>query len=86
METRKVFTRDHNAQDKIDAVLTNPVGGIVIFAAVMFLVFQISQAWVGPWIADTLVGWIEAFMEVVAGWMAGNDLQMFFISSKYSLT
>ena len=52
VETRKVFTKDKNFQDKIDAVLTNPIGGILIFAAVMFLVFQISQAWVGPWIAE----------------------------------
>ena len=71
VEERKVFTKDKNSQDKIDAVLTNPVAGLVIFAGVMFLVFQISQAWVGPWIADTLVGWIEAFMEVVAGWVEG---------------
>ena len=71
VETRKVFTKDKNSQDTIDAVLTNPVGGLVIFAAVMFLVFQISQAWVGPWIADTLVGWIEGFMEVVAGAVEG---------------
>jgi len=71
VETRKVFTRDKNSQDTLDAVLTHPLGGLLIFAVVMFLVFQISQAWVGPWIADALVGWIEAFMEVVAGWVEG---------------
>ena len=65
VETRKVLTRNRNFQDTIDAVLTNPIGGLVIFAGVMFLVFQISQAWVGPWIADTLVGWIEIFQ----GWV-----------------
>ncbi|MBR5471345.1 MAG: ferrous iron transporter B [Oscillibacter sp.] len=69
VETRKVFTKNKNAQDAIDTVLTHPIGGLVIFAGVMFFVFQISQAWVGPWIADVLVGWIEAFMEVAAGWM-----------------
>ena len=52
VETRKVLTRDKNFQDDIDAVLTNPLGGLLIFAGVMFLVFQVSQAWVGPWIAD----------------------------------
>ena len=52
VETRKIRTSDRNYQDTIDGVLTNPVGGLVIFAAVMFLVFQISQAWVGPWIAE----------------------------------
>ena len=78
VEKRKVFTKDKNSQDKIDAVLTNPVGGLVIFAAVMFLVFQISQAWVGSWIAEGcefangfatpgLVTLIDLFKEWVAG-------------------
>ena len=74
VETRKVLTRDKNFQDDIDAVLTNPLGGLLIFAGVMFLVFQISQAWVGPWIADYLVGWIDAFKEWVGGLLdSGND-------------
>ena len=67
VERRKVLTRDRNSQDKIDAVLTHPVAGILIFAAVMFFVFQISQAWVGPWVADWMVGGIDAFKEWVAG-------------------
>ena len=70
VETRKVFTKDKNSQDKIDAVLTNPVAGLLVFAGIMFLVFQVSQAWVGPWIADALVGWIESFQEIVGGMMA----------------
>lgn len=67
VEKRKVFTRDKNKQDKIDAVLTNKFVGIPIFAAVMFLVFYISQSTVGKWIADWLVGWIEIFQNWVAG-------------------
>jgi len=67
VESRKVLTKNTNAQDKIDEILTNKWIGIPIFAVVMFLVFQISQAWVGPWLADTLVGWIETFQEWVAG-------------------
>lgn len=67
VETRKVRTKDKNAQDKIDAVLTHPIAGLIIFAGVMFLVFQISQGWVGPWIADYLVGWLESFQKWVAG-------------------
>ena len=73
VENRKVLTRDKNYQDSIDAVLTNPVAGIAIFAGVMFLVFQISQAWVGPWIADWMVGWIDAFKEWVAGALEGGN-------------
>jgi len=67
VETRKVLTRDKSFDDKIDAVLTNPIAGIAIFAVVMFLVFDISQSTLGPLLADTLVGWIEAFQETVAG-------------------
>ena len=66
VENRRVFTKDRNYQDKIDAVLTNPIIGLLIFAAVMFLVFDISQSTVGPVIADWLVGWIEAFQAWVA--------------------
>jgi ferrous iron transport protein B len=70
VETRKVFTREKNFGDKIDAVLTNKWLGIPIFAAVMFLVFQISQVWVGTPIADVLVGWLETFQEWVGELLA----------------
>ena len=70
VESRKVLTKNRNSQDRIDEVLTNPIVGIVIFAAVMFLVFQLSQAWVGPWVSDLLVGWIESFRGWVSGLMA----------------
>ena len=66
VETRKVLTRDKNIGDKIDAVLTNKWLGIPIFAVVMWLVFEISQVWVGTPIADYLVGWIETFQ----GWVS----------------
>ena len=71
VESRKVFTKDRNSQDKIDDILTNRWLGIPIFAAVMFLVFQISQVWVGPYIADTLVAWLEGFQGWVGGLMEG---------------
>lgn len=37
VEKRKVFTKNKNSQDQIDAVLTNKIVGIPIFAAVMGL-------------------------------------------------
>ncbi len=52
VETRKVLTRDYNINDRIDAVLTNPLAGIPIFVVVMFLVFYISQTTLGTWIAE----------------------------------
>ena len=72
VEKRKVLTKEINKQDKIDAILTNKWLGIPIFAVVMFLVFQISQAWLGPFIADTFVGWLESFQEWVAGLLANE--------------
>ena len=88
VEHRKVFTKDRNVQDKIDDILTQPVIGLVIFAAVMFLVFQISQAWLGPWIAEGytfengftipgLVTLIDMFKEWVAGILAQANANMF---------
>lgn len=67
-EKRKVFTKDKNIQDKIDAIITHKIIGIPIFVAVIFLVFYISQTTLGTWIADWLVGWIEAFQ----GWAGGK--------------
>ncbi len=78
VETRKVLTKDKNFGDKIDAILTNRWLGIPIFAVVMFLVFQISQTWLGAWIAEGyefsngttipgLVTLIEMFQEYIGG-------------------
>ena len=67
VEKREILTKDTNAQDKIDKFLTHPVIGIPVFILVMFLVFDISQSTFGPFLADTLVGWIETFQEWVAG-------------------
>ena len=84
VENRKVRTNQKNAQDQLDLILTNKWLGLPIFAVIMFLVFQISQAWLGPWIAEGyvfnegaenelvipgLVTLIEAFGEWVGGLM-----------------
>ncbi|MBE5927702.1 MAG: ferrous iron transporter B [Lachnospiraceae bacterium] len=65
VENRKVATKDRNVSDAIDTVITNPVAGIVIFAAVMWFVFWVSQAWLGPIVADWLCGYIDQF----GGWV-----------------
>ena len=70
IEQRKVLTKDKHFGDTIDAVLTNKWLGIPIFAVVMFLVFQISQVWVGTPIADILVGWLETFQAWVGEFFA----------------
>ena len=88
VESRKVFTKDENFQDRIDAVLTHPLAGLPIFAVVMFLVFQICQAWLGVWIAEGyefengftlpgLVTLIDAFKEWVIGLLEGANANAF---------
>jgi len=77
VETRKVLTKDFNIQDKIDEVLTNKWLGIPIFAVVMFLVFMISQEWLGAWLAEgleiggTAIPGLVTLIEWFGEWVAG---------------
>ncbi|MBQ9921018.1 MAG: ferrous iron transporter B, partial [Clostridia bacterium] len=78
VESRKVLTKDKNIGDKIDAVLTNKWLGIPIFAAVMFLVFYISQTTLGTWIAEgyefangTFIPGLVPLLESFQGWVGG---------------
>ena len=73
VEVREVLTKDRTFQDKIDVVLTNRWIGILVFAVVMFFVFHVSQATVGPWIADYLVSYIDAFKEWVSALLEGAN-------------
>ncbi len=77
VESRKKSS-DNNFGDKIDRLLTNKWLGIPIFAAVMFLVFYISQTTLGTWIAEGyefsngttvpgLVTLLEGFQSYIAG-------------------
>ena len=77
VEKRKVFSSQKNFQDKVDRVLTNRWLGIPIFAAVMLLVFRISQSWLGVWIADgfsiggkTVLGLVPV-LEIFQEWVRG---------------
>lgn len=67
VERRKVSPEKQTIQDKVDRILAHKWLGIPIFAAIIWLVFSISQTWVGAWFADIFVGWIDLFYEGVAG-------------------
>ncbi len=71
VEVRKVLSREVSVSDRIDKAVTHPVLGLFIFAAVMWLVFYISQAespiGLGIWLSNLLAGWIDMFKEFVAG-------------------
>ena len=72
VEVREVQSSETTTSDKIDRVLTNPIVGIIVFAFVMYAVFWISQSWLGPVIADWLVGYIEMFQGWVADQLANS--------------
>lgn len=67
VEVRQVSSNSQTKQDVADRVLAHKWLGIPIFALVMWSVFSISQTHVGPLLADTFVGWIDAFY----GWTEG---------------
>ena len=77
VESRKVKTSERGIGDKIDEILTNKWLGIPIFAAVMFLVFYISQSTLGTWIAegveigDTFIPGLVSYIEMFQEWVAG---------------
>jgi len=61
VEIRKESSDKQNINDSIDRIVANKYLGIPIFAVILYLVFSISQTTVGPFLADYLVGWIDAF-------------------------
>ncbi len=82
VEKRKILTKDKNLSDKIDKVLTNKWLGIPIFALVMFFVFQISQTWLGTWLAEGItfnegaenelfIPGLVPLLEIFQGWVGG---------------
>ncbi|MBU3089799.1 ferrous iron transporter B [Clostridium gasigenes] len=67
VENRKVQSNKATMQDKADRILAHKWFGLPIFVLVMLGVFSISQTYLGPFLADTLVGWIDKFGVVVEG-------------------
>ncbi len=66
-ERKKISPQAQTTQDKWDRIIAHKWLGIIIFVGVIWFIFWVSQAWLGPWIADTFVGWLESFQ----GWVAG---------------
>jgi len=73
VERRKVSSDKQTIQDKVDRVIAHKWLGIPIFVVMIWLVFSISQSWVGPLLADIFVGWIDLLYEGVAS-MLGEEV------------
>jgi len=72
IEVRKVASNKQTRQDAIDRIVAHRIWGIPIFAAVIYLVFSISQRYAGPLLADVFVGWIDSLYALVEGLMGGG--------------
>lgn len=67
VEKRQISSNRQTRQDDVDRILAHKWLGILIFAVVMWVVFSISQTYLGPFLADIFVGWIDAFYAWVEG-------------------
>ncbi len=67
VEKRETSSSSQTKQDAVDRVLAHKWLGIPIFAVIMYAVFSISQTYIGPFLADTLVGWIDLLYVWVEG-------------------
>ena len=72
VETRKVASHKQTMQDAADRIIAHKVLGIPIFAAVIYLVFSLSQTYLGPFFADYLVSWIDSFYGYVESLMGAD--------------
>ncbi len=72
IEVRKTKSNVQTKQDSIDRIVAHKWFGIPIFALVMWIVFSISQTYVGTFLADYLVGWIDTFYAFVENLMGEN--------------
>jgi ferrous iron transport protein B len=73
VERRTIDSSKKNFHDMLDSIVANKWLGLPIFAFIIWLVFSVSQTWVGPWVADAIVGWIDTFYEYV-GSILGDDV------------
>ncbi len=72
VERRKVSSEKQTFQDKADRIIAHKWLGIPIFVVIIWLVFSISQTWIGPLFADIFVGWIDLLYEGVASLLGEN--------------
>lgn len=72
VEVRQVDSAKQTKQDAIDRIIAHKFWGLPIFALVIYVVFSLSQTYVGPFLADYLVSWIDSFYAFVEGLMGDH--------------
>ena len=70
MQEKKVDASEITLSDKADRIIAHKYYGVVFFGIIMYIIFTISQTWLGPVISELLgtiigyfSGWVELGME-----------------------
>ena len=66
--------------ERADKYITNPIIGIILFVAIMSVIFDLSINTLGAYIADTLVAYIETFQGFVADSLANAGTNDFLVA------
>lgn len=72
VEKRKIKSNQQTKQDAADRILAHKWLGLPIFAVIMWIVFSLSQTYIGPFFADILEGWIDALYTLAEGALGEN--------------
>lgn len=72
VEQKRLGSSEHSFQDRVDRLVAHKWLGIPLFAAVIWVVFSVSQSWLGPWLADIFVGWIDGLYGLVESALGGD--------------
>lgn len=77
VEKKTLKKKNRTAADKLDEKLTHPVFGLIVFAAIMFGVFYISQAegpiGAGKLLEGIFTGWIDSFQSFIGEKLSGAN-------------
>ncbi|XMB85924.1 ferrous iron transporter B [Mycoplasmatota bacterium WC44] len=74
VQTKEKKSFESTISDKVDRYIAHKWLGVLAFGVIMYLIFTISQVWVGPVVANFLVGYIEGFMETVEVYLSSIGL------------
>lgn len=72
VESRRTESKNQTRYDAIDRIVAHKFWGIPIFAEVIYIVFSISQTYLGPFLADYFVGLIDSVYALTDGLMGDS--------------
>ena len=67
MQEKKVDASEITLSDKVDRIIAHKYYGIVVFGIIMYIIFTVSQTWLGPAISEllgTIIGYFASWVEL----------------------